>query len=157
MVRMAALLALASSFLSFVASQPARIPDCPGCVGAGGGGSVSGGGCMISLTVDVDNGQCKWLADPDPNGLYCRQVMGCLATVTANWSGLPPGEDMEGCATIGGVKYCVEPPPNTGNGSGTGTDTRGMNCKPNNPIEFSLSHGSCGTATATAVCSECLE
>lgn len=130
------------------------LPDCPGCNGTGGMGT-GGMGCSITVSVVVTDGMCRWVEETEPRGTFCRQSKKCSAEVSATWSGLPPNESFEGCATIAGVRYCVDPPPSTGTGSGSGVYYQPLNCVQDNPVDFSLSFSGCGSATATALCSEC--
>lgn len=160
-VIMLALSVMTTAHGSLESSHPSAFQEeiCPGCIGAGGAASVNGGGCQITLSVNVASGTCKAAGQTDPPVPNCRQTQACQAVMTGTYSGLPGNSELEACATIGGTRYCIDDPPfmTDPSGSGMAMNERGMGCKANNPVDFEFAHPSCGAATVTAICTPCAE
>jgi len=131
---------------------------CGGCAGNGGSGTASGGACggMVSISVTVAPGTCKWTAD-EFGVLNCRGTLGCLPTVTRTWNHLPPSIPLSFCVTLPVEgQLCLEPPPSSGSGSG-------VDARVSAPIPcgsatrtFTIRVPGCGLeASAQASCSSC--
>ena len=90
-------------------SIASREDNCTGCIGAGGTASASGGTCggMITITVEVEPGTCRWIGSDDEllllgdeinrtaKGLEraCTAAAGVWRTIVAtDWLELPTTE-----------------------------------------------------------------
>lgn len=154
------LLAAGAALSLGMTPAPLSVPQgCDGCFGAGGGGGASGGTCggMIDITVTVFNGRCKWAAADSAFLFNCKQVAGCMTSVTRSWSGLPAGTPLEFCVDPNvGQFFCLQDPPDAGSGSGSDVrDSLLMDCKAGS-YTWSIS-AACGlSATALGACSRCV-
>lgn len=162
------LLLLLSSFFLFSSAAPSApqlsgaASGCDGCAGSGGSSASSGGSCgsaMVSITVTVTSGKCKWVLG-ELEDLSCGQARGCVPQVTRSWSGMGANSPLDFCVQIEDDLLCLSPAPNAGV-TGSGSDSRAsaaMGCSNSsaNTRSYSVSSPTCGlTASAQAGCTGC--
>ena len=155
------------SFLMFCAvlfaplSPASSQGNCAGCVGAGGTASASGGTCggMVSISVVVEPGQCRWIASDDELLFLCVQTLGCKTSVTRSWSGLPAGTKVDACVVVDGQELCLRPkiPGQSPVGNGESRPGPELKCSDDsNGPTFTVEAASCGlTAEVTPTCTGC--
>ncbi len=138
----AGLVALAASFFA----TAGHAADCAGCAGLSGSQTTTSGTYSVSISVDVQNGECVGAA---PN---CT-AQACEVTITRSWD-LPAGIDMQFCQIRPPPlpPLCVYPPPNSGSGTGMDQDADLIRC--GGAKTFSLGTSTL-SAQATGSCSSC--
>lgn len=157
-----AALALGSALLiinpAYVAQEAI---NCEGCVGGAFSGSNSNSatcpGAVLAISVAVADGMCEGEVNYPPGGEQC--IAGpCHAVVTRSWAGLPANSTINICHEYGGVKRCINPPPNSGpSGSGSDTKQYDISCSATSWTWILESPGCGFQATASGGCSECEE
>lgn len=153
--------ALSASAVAPPTSGSVPVQGCNGCLGNASSASASGGSCggMLTITVNVISGQCKFLGGEEVGEVQCRSIKNCLPVVTRTWAGMPPASGLDFCVDLAGSMLCLNPKPNTGGGSGADTrPSTAMICSddPENTRTYTISSGSCGlVASAQAKCTGC--
>lgn len=134
---------------------------CGGCRGNGGSGTASGGSCggVVSISVTIEKGTCKWITEEDDGIPACRQVQGCLPIVTRTWAGLPPELPLDFCVELmpEGL-MCLSPQPTSKTGAGIDPSRASarMPCENGATRTFLIRAPDCGLeAAAQATCSSC--
>jgi hypothetical protein len=159
-VRSASFLLLSVLFCTAPQATAAVPQTCAGCVGSGGSTAVSGGTCsgLVTISVTVTEGKCRWFLGYEDWILRCGQQKGCTPEITRSWSGMPANSALDLCVTIGPDVLCLQPPLSAG-GSGEGQDSRNsasVACSDLSSPTYSIGSPSCGiSASVTAYCSKC--
>jgi len=101
-----------------------------GCQGFGGSPPpVSVPTCgSVGISVIVLPGLCA--GNYHNPSSPCAQVAKCSVTITRTWSGVTPNSDLLMCVKDegSGIERCQHPPPSSGNGAGSNTNTWSLSC-----------------------------
>lgn len=147
------------AFAAFVAMGGAAFGQtCPGCEGDSDDDNDSAANCgSIAISVLVTPGECMYMINTETGSIGCQMTTKCLATITRAWNNVSAGTAMNFCISEGGITRCVQPPPNSGSGTGASVNSWQLSCGDGFTWSFTMPcpSGASLSVSAGGECTQC--